>query len=84
MSGLWSLDSYSSHAQLPGSPSADEYVLVQRSLHRVLAFIGHSLDEVVNDPIVKNKAIGYYKLHKWVWRGCEAADLERQWNRGAE
>jgi hypothetical protein len=57
-----------------------EQVVFQRTLHRVLAFIGHDIDDVVNDPIVKNKVIGYYKLHKWVWRGCEISDLERQWN----
>jgi hypothetical protein len=48
-------------------------------LLRVLAFTGRSIDEVVNDPIVKREVLGYFKLQKWVQRGCEQVDLERQW-----
>jgi hypothetical protein len=29
---------------------------------------------------VKNKVLGYFKLHKFVERRCEVVDLERQWN----
>ena len=57
-----------------------EHVIVQRPLHRVLAFTGRSIDDVVNDPIAKREVLGYYKLHKWVYRQSEISDLERQWN----
>jgi hypothetical protein len=57
-----------------------ERVIVQRPLQRVLAFLGYSIDDVCNDPIVRNQVIGYYKLHREVLRTCEVADLERQWN----
>ena len=56
------------------------HVLKERALHRVLRFTGHTIDDVVNDPIVKNKVLGYYKLHRLVNRRCEIVDLERQWN----
>jgi hypothetical protein len=57
--------------------------VVQRPLNRVLAFLGRSIDDVVNDPIVKNQVYGYYKLHRQVWRAGEVRELERQWNRTA-
>ncbi len=56
------------------------HILSQRPLQRVLAFLGHSIDDVCNCPIVKNKVFGFYKLHKDVDRTAEIADLERQWN----
>ena len=56
------------------------YVLHQRALNRILSFTGCSIDDVVNDPIVKNQILGYYKLHKFVQRRSEILDLERQWN----
>lgn len=58
-----------------------EYIVVQRPLRRVLAFTGRSIDDVVNDPIVKREVLGYYKLHKQIHRAGEVRDLERQWNR---
>jgi len=58
----------------------NEQVMVQRSLHRVLAFTGLSIDDVVNDPVCKRQVLGFYKLHKWVGRGMEISELERQWN----
>jgi hypothetical protein len=58
-----------------------EYIVVQRPLRRVLAFTGRSIDEVVNNPIVKREVLGYYKLHKQIHRAAEVRDLERQWNR---
>ncbi len=63
------------------APDRAEQVIVQRVLHRVLAFTRLSIDDVVNDPYARNKVLGYYKLHKQVQRGCEVAELERQWNR---
>jgi hypothetical protein len=56
------------------------YVLQQRALHRVLNFTGHTIDDVVNNPIVKNEILGYYKLHKFINRRAEIRELERQWN----
>jgi hypothetical protein len=58
-----------------------EHIIVQRPLRRVLAAIGRTIDDVVNDPMVKREVLGFYKLHKWVDRRCEVVELERQWNR---
>ena len=65
-----------------GRPDSDrtEHVLVQRPLQRVLAFRGRSIDDVVNDPFVKNEIYGYWKVHRQIERQCEVVDLERQWN----
>ena len=52
----------------------------RRPLHRILAFTGRSIDDVVNDPIAKREVLGYYKLHKQVARTMEVRELERQWN----
>jgi hypothetical protein len=57
-----------------------EHVIVQRPLHRVLAFTRRSIDDVVNDPIARNQVRGYFKLYKWVRRESEISDLEHQWN----
>ena len=54
--------------------------VVQRPLNRVLAFTGRTIDDVVNDPMVKNQVYGYYKLHCQIERAAEVRDLERQWN----
>ncbi|WP_428938145.1 hypothetical protein [Fontivita pretiosa] len=64
----------------PDSSPANEYVMIQRPLQRVLAFTGRTIDDVINDPIARNEVIGYYKLYRWVQRECEVIDLERQWN----
>ena len=58
------------------------YVLRQRALHRVLNFTGRTIDDVVNNRIVKNEVLGYYKLHKFINRRSEIRELERQWNDG--
>jgi hypothetical protein len=57
-----------------------EFVVRQRQLHRVLAFTGRSIDDVVNDPIAKNQVRGYFKLAKQIERAGEVTELERQWN----
>ena len=57
-----------------------EQVLTQRPLHRVLAFMGCSIDDVVNSPIAKNQVLGYYRLYRQVERQGEIRELERQWN----
>ena len=66
------------------SPSGTntEYVLIQKTLHRILAFCGHTIDDLVNDPIVKNKVKGWYKVHKQVERRSEIVELETWWNGG--
>ena len=62
-----------------GGPSV-ERVVQQRPLQRVLAFLGHSIHDVINDPIVRNKVFGYYKLQRQVDRAMEVSELERWWN----
>lgn len=57
-----------------------EYVLIQKTLHRILAFSGHSIDDVVNDPIVKNKVKGWFRVHRQVERRSEIVELEEWWN----
>jgi hypothetical protein len=52
----------------------------RRPLHRVLAFTGRSIDDVVNNPLAKNEVRGYYKLYRQVERAAEVRDLEKQWN----
>ena len=62
------------------NPPVISHVLRERVLNRVLCFTGHTIDDVVNNPLVKNQVLGYYKLHKFVERGSDITDLERQWN----
>jgi len=57
-----------------------EHVMIQRPLQRVLAFTRRSIDDVVNDPIVKREVLGYYKLYRQIGRAVEVSELERQWN----
>jgi hypothetical protein len=57
-----------------------ERVIHQRPLQRVLAFLGHTIHDVINDPVARNRVYGFYKLQRQVERGCEAVDLERWWN----
>jgi hypothetical protein len=67
---------------VPDKPDGDlvEHVIVQRPLHRVLAFTRRTIDDVINDPVARNEVLGYYKLYRWVQRECEVTELERQWN----
>ena len=81
MSDLAPLGLSSPSPRLPRQ-SGTEHVVIHRVLHRVLSFLNHSIDDVVNDPIVKNKVIGFYKLHKFVQRRCDILELEEQWNPG--
>jgi hypothetical protein len=64
------------------APQGDkiEHVIVQRPLQRVLAFTRRTIDDVINDPIARNEVRGYFKLYKYVQRGSEITELERQWN----
>ena len=64
----------------PPAGGNTEIVHLQNALRRVLAFTGHTIDDVVNSPVAKSKVRGYYKLHRWIERENETSDLERQWN----
>ena len=78
-----SLFGFRARPQARHDEGATEYVMPLRALQRVLAFRRRTIDDVVNDPFVKNEIFGYWKLHKQVQRTCEVVDLERQWNRPA-
>ena len=68
------------NAAPPPADGRTEIVQLQNSLRRVLSFTGHTIDDVVNDPIARSKVRGYYKLHRWIERANETSELERQWN----
>jgi len=57
-----------------------EHVVVHRPLRTVLRFLGCSIDQVCDDPIVKNQVRGYYRLYRQVHRSMEIPELERWWN----
>ena len=66
---------------LPRSgPAPTTQVIVQKVLHRVLAFTGRTIDDVINDPIARHHVRGYFKLHRWVERESEISEMERAWN----
>jgi hypothetical protein len=60
--------------------SRTEVATLHRPLRRVMAFLGCSIDQVCNDPVVKNQVFGYFKLYKQINRRGEIRELERQWN----
>jgi hypothetical protein len=78
--GLFSGFSFGRRYAVPEVDGRTEHVVPQRVLQRVLSFTGHTIHDVINDPIARHKVAGYYKLHKWVERESEVGDLERQWN----
>ena len=63
-------------------PALDRHELltVHRPLRHVMAFLGCSIDQLCDDPIVKNQVFGYFKLYKEINRASEIRELERQWN----
>ena len=63
----------------PGN-DRQELIVVHRPLRRVMAFLGCSINQLCDDPIVKNQVFGYFKLYKEINRRTEMRDLERQWN----
>jgi hypothetical protein len=65
---------------LTAAATGIEYFLRQSALHRILAFTGRSIDDVVNDPIARNQVWAYYKLSRQIDRAGEITELERQWN----
>lgn len=58
-----------------------EHLMLQRPLQRVLEFRGRSIDDVVNNHMVKNEIRLYWKYHKQIIRQGEITELEKQWNR---
>ncbi|MBV8781233.1 MAG: hypothetical protein JO353_07530 [Phycisphaerae bacterium] len=66
---------------LSDPPSAGlQQVQRHTELSRVLAFIGRSIDDVINDPIARNQVWCYFKLLKQIERQALIGELERQWN----
>ena len=57
-----------------------ERIVYQQPLRRVLDFLCCSIDDVINDPLVRGQVFGYYKLSRQIERTCEVVDLERWWN----
>jgi hypothetical protein len=74
--GLWSRHLFAR------ADEARKHLITRRPLQQVLAFRGRTIDDVVNNPIVKNEIFGYWKLHRQIQRTSEVVDLERQWNAG--
>jgi len=56
------------------------YVAPHQILRRILNFTGHSIDDVINNPIARRKVLHYYRMHKLIERRMEIAELEKQWN----
>jgi hypothetical protein len=65
---------------MPPGETPIEQVIVQCPLHRILAFVRRSIDDVVNSPVAKNQVYGYYKLSRFIERRGEILELEQQWN----
>ena len=77
---LSSLFNFARRHRVPPVEGRTEHVTTEPVLRRVLRFTGHTIHDVINDPIARRKVAGFYKLHKWVERESEIGDLERQWN----
>jgi hypothetical protein len=78
MSGLSWLGSV---VRLDGHPDANTaHIQVQYPLRRVLAFLGYSIDDICNNPIVRNEVMGYYAIYREIERSGEITELEQQWN----
>ena len=57
-----------------------ERIVFQQPLRRIMAFLGRSIDDVINDPFIQREVCGFFRLQKQVERACEVVDLERWWN----
>ena len=62
------------------STQRTHYVIIQTALHRILAFTGRTIHDVVNNPIARNQVRQYFMLHKWIERESDISELERAWN----
>lgn len=49
-------------------------------MHQLLAFAGHTIDDVVNCPVARRRVAFYHRVGREITRTGEVADLERQWN----
>jgi hypothetical protein len=56
------------------------HLLARLPLQRILAFRGRTIDDVVNNPVVKNEILAFWKLHKQLESMTEILELEQQWN----
>lgn len=74
------LPGFGSHRLHHAEGAAIEHVMIVRPLHRILAFTGRSIHDVINNPIARREVMGYYKLHRQIERVSEIQELERQWN----
>lgn len=78
-----SFDALGMRSRLAG-PAASQarvsYVMSNHVLKRILNFTGHSIDDVINNPVARNKVRVYFRLHKFIQHGSEISELERQWN----
>lgn len=57
--------------------------VVRLALNRVLEFTGHSIDDIVNDPVARNEVEGYYRLYCYVERRCDEIRRNRAINTDA-
>jgi hypothetical protein len=65
--------------QVPGTEHLrHEQQVARLALHRVLEFLGFSIDDVLNDAIVRNQVLGYYRLCRFVERRCDEIEHERR------
>ena len=64
----------------PAPHAMIERVATGDVLHRVLQFLGRSIDDVKENPFVRAQVLGFVALDHWVKREVEISELERQWN----
>ena len=62
------------------NPTPIVRVVLQTPIHQLLAFAGHSIDDVVNCPVARRRVAYYHRVGRQIVRAGEVADLERQWN----
>jgi hypothetical protein len=55
-----------------------QFEVVRTALRRIMEFTGHSIDDIINDPIAGNEVRGYYKAYRYVERRCDEIDAASQ------
>ena len=55
-------------------------VIRNAELRQLLAFAGHSIDDVVSCPVARRRVAFYHRVGRQIARTAEVAALERQWN----
>jgi hypothetical protein len=58
------------------------FEVTRTALHRIMEFTGHSIDDIINNPIAGNEVLGYYKVYRYVERRCEAINAASRRNSG--